>query len=226
MGLPQAFLDLVDAPAVARDGLRPRAELLPQRDRRGIHQLRAPELRHVGKFPLLFLQRFLQPGQGIGQFAHQPDRRDPQRGGIDVVGGLSAVRVVERMDPRVIARLSAQPENGQVREHFVDVHVRRRARPALQGVHGKRRGVAPFRHLVARGGEGVGDVRRQRAEFAVGQRAGFLHDREGADQFRPRRAAAGAEIPQRPLHVDPVQGVGGHLHGAQAVAFRPHGKAL
>ena len=101
------------------------SELLSERHRNGVHQMRAARLHDVVELGGLALERSgkeLERGQ---QLARQLRKRRQVHGGReDVVGRLAHVHVIVRMD--VITR--------ERRDHLVRVHVRARARAGLEHV--------------------------------------------------------------------------------------------
>ena len=62
------------------------------------------------------------------------DQRQPERGRVDVVGGLPEVHVIVRVDVLVLAFLVAERFEREVGDHLVRVHVGRGARAALDEV--------------------------------------------------------------------------------------------
>ena len=166
--LPQPLLHFIYAPAVARDGLRRRAELLAQRDGHGVHELGSAQLAHVVELVLAPLERFLQAGALLAQLTHAADGRDAQGGGVDVVGGLAAVHVVNGADG------AAQLLGRHAGQDLVHVHVGGRARAALQRLGHELVVRLARQHAVARAGNRVVQV-RVHAQLGVGAR-GRLFD--------------------------------------------------
>ena len=89
-----------------RDGRGVAAELLAERDRRGVHQVRPAALDHVGELAGLGLERRRRGGPGAGQQrpSDQPGRGEVDRRREDVVGRLGGVDVVVGMDRPAQAR--------------------------------------------------------------------------------------------------------------------------
>src|SRR5690606_25598602 len=107
-------------------------ELLAEGDRRGVHQVRAAGLDHLGELLALALQ-------GGGEVVEGGDEllsdgrggRDVDRGGEDVVGRLAGVDVV------VGVHRAAEALGGEGGDDLVHVHVRRGARTGPEDVDGE-----------------------------------------------------------------------------------------
>ena len=166
--LPQALLHFIYAPAIARDGLRRRAELLAQGHGHGVHELGPAQLAHVVELVLPPLERLLQAGALLAQLPHAADGGDAQRGGVDVVGGLSAVHVVDG------AYRAAQLLGRHAGQHLVHVHVGGGARATLQRLGHELVVRLAGQHSVARVGHGTVKL-RVHAQLGVGARRGLLH---------------------------------------------------
>ncbi len=138
------------------------AELLPQRDRGGVHQVRAAGLHDRGEGVALALQCGGQVLQCRDEVVH--DGRgggDVDAAGEDVVARLAGVDVVVRVDR------TAEALGGEGREDLVDVHVRRGAAAGLEDVDREVRVPAAVGHLGGRVLDRRGHVGRQHAEVGV-----------------------------------------------------------
>ena len=83
-----------------------------------------------------------------------------------------------------MAFFDVQPFQRQIGDDFIGVHIHRRARAAL--IHIGRKLVeaaALVQHLVAGADNGFGNVRRNHAQLAVGQRRRFFYHHHAAHQF-------------------------------------------
>jgi hypothetical protein len=63
------------------------------------------------------------------------DGRDPDRGGIDVVGRLTHIHMPVRVNHRVVTLVEAEDLQCAVGDDFVGVHVRRGSGAALDDIH-------------------------------------------------------------------------------------------
>ena len=98
-------------------------ELLAQRHRRRVHEVRAPRLHDRCELPGLALERHRQPPQRRDEgIDHAIGRRQVDRRREDVVARLAGVDLVVGVDR------PAQPLGGEVGDHLVGVHVGRGAR--------------------------------------------------------------------------------------------------
>ena len=220
----QALLALVDAPAVAVEGLGIGAHLAAQRGEHRVLVLGAADLDHVGERLLLLLEGLLQGHHLLLEPVQERDGRQAQGGGVGVVGALVQVEVVERRDARVAAGRLAEDLQGAVGQHLVDVHVGAGAGAALQAVDDDLRGEPAVGQLAAGAldGVGLGLVAGPRAERAVGARAGELHRAEGTGQLAVHRLAGEREVLEGALGMRAVQARGRHGHLAQQVALDAH----
>jgi hypothetical protein len=124
-------------------------ELLPERERRCVLQMRAPDLDDRGERSALFLQRgFEDPGGGHDLRVQRARRGDMHRRRKDVVRRLSEIDFIVRMHQALLSALAAQQLRGAVGQHLVDVHVALRPRPGLPDDERELRVVAPGEHLV------------------------------------------------------------------------------
>ena len=167
-GVGDPVAPLADLGGVAR-------ELLAQRDRHGVHQVRAAGLHQVGELHGLRGQRVAQVvergKEALGDLL--------ERGGVHgrrehVVRALAHVDVVVRV--RAVA--------GEVGDHLVGVHVRRGARAGLEDVDRELVVVLAGRHRVGGGGDAPGQLRVEEPQVGVDPRRGALdpaqppHDRQ------------------------------------------------
>ncbi len=203
----------------------PAVELLAQRHRNRILQVRAAHLQYVVEFPALGEERLLQPAQRFHVAVEAEDQRQAERRRIDVVGRLPEVHVIVRVDELVLAFLMAETLERQVGDHLVRVHVGRRSGAALDEI-----GDELVAHLagdqpVARAGDGVGNLRVEHAEVAIRERRGLFHVAERLDEvgLQRHRDARDVEVllPAQRLHA--VIRVRRNLLLAEEVLFDPNG---
>ena len=188
--LQQAGQGLLEPGDAVVELLRPARDLLPERQRRRVHQVRAADLHDVvaGRGPLP--QRVAQRRERRDHLAPERDtRRHVDRGGEAVVRGLAAVHVVVRVHETLLAPLAAQELARAVRQHLVHVHVRLRAAAGLP--HHERELVVPAarEHLVRRRDDGAALRRVEQPELDVDERRRLLHLDQRAHQ-RTRHALA------------------------------------
>jgi len=219
---PQPLLALEDPPPVAGQGFGPGRALGAQGHGHGVLQLGAAHLDHLPEGALLVLEGLLQQGDGFFQAAQQPDRRDLNRGGEDVVRGLVQVDAPQGVDQGVVALGAAQQLDGPVGQDLVDVHVQGRASAALQGVDDDRPAQVALDHLSAGGLDGRGDFPGQEAKLPVGPSAGQLDHGHGHDQLGVRRPPGQGEVLQGAQGVDAVVGVVGQRPRPQGVSLVSH----
>jgi hypothetical protein len=179
---PERGLDPLGALAHLR---RVAAELLAERHRHRVHQMRAPGLDDVVELRRLRLQRRSQLVERRQQIVGElVERREMHGGGEHVVRRLPHVHVVVRV--HVVAR-----ERGH---HLVRVHVRRGPRAGLEDVDRELVVQLAARDAVA----GVGDALRlvlvQQPELRVHARGGRLDAPEPARDRRRNRLARDGEV--------------------------------
>ena len=167
------------------------------------------------------LERFLQRHHIRLQHMQQPDRGQPQRGGIRVIGRLVQIDVVQRRYAPVLPM--RQPQNLQraIGQHLVDVHVGAGPCAALQRVHHNLARQLALAQLAA----GLLDrlrlglVSGPCAQRAIGQRTGQLHLAEGKRQRRMHHAPGQGKVLQRPCRVDAIPSFHRQRALAQVVFF-------
>ena len=116
----------------ARQRRRERLELLAERHRHGVLELRAAHLQDVGELLALGAERGDQLVDRGDELRVAERHADVQRRRIGVVGGLRAVDVIVRIAVLVLALLVAHQLERAVGDHLVGVHVGRRAGAALE----------------------------------------------------------------------------------------------
>ena len=194
-GRGAAERDLTDPPERVADavGAEPdlggeAAELLAERDRDRVHQVGAPRLHVVGELVGLGGERRREAverrQQVVGDLA---ERRQVDGGREDVVRRLAHVDVVVGMGPVA----------GEVGDHLVRVHVRRRAGAGLEGVDGELVVVLAVADLVAGGGDPLGEVGVELAELGVDPRRGGLQAAEPVDDGGGDRVPGDREVRDR-----------------------------
>ena len=162
------------------DGVR--RELLPERHRHRVLQLRAAHLQHVAKLRGLGFERAAQHGHRIDESEDSEVAGDLERRRVDVVGALAHVDVFVRMQVLVFAARVAELLEPEIRDHLVCIHVRRRSRTALDDVDDELIVQPPGPDVLARTDDRVGLDPVEHAELVVRQRRRLLDARERADQ--------------------------------------------
>jgi len=215
--LGQRLLDPLDA---VGDLLRIAAELLAQRQRRGVLSVGAPDLDDVGPGLGFGFQGFVQMLQRRDQVIdHLFGAGDVHGRGIGVVRRLAHVDVVVRVDRLLGAHLAAQHLDGAVRDHLVGVHVRLGARTRLP--HDQREVVVQlaFDDFIGRLDDDVGQGRIQLAQLTIGLGGGALDDAQGPHDRQGLLLPADLEVSQRTLRLGAPVAIGGDFDGAEGVGF-------
>ena len=203
------------------------AELLAQRQGRGIDQVRAADLEDVlplarllGKRPAAIVQgrqQLLADAQGHGHV----DRR-----GKNVVGALPHVHVVVRMNGlRVGEAVAAAEFDGPIGDHLVDVHVGRGAGAGLKDIHRKLVVEASVGHLAAGGNQRLDLPERDRVlsrtsqftQIAIYDSGCPLYQAEGMNEFRRHAAAGDGEVFHGPLRLGAIVSRGGQAYLAHRI---------
>jgi hypothetical protein len=154
----QRLLDALDA---VLDLLGIAAELLAQRQRRGVLGMGAADLDDVAPGLGLGVQRGVQMFQGRDQVVdHLFGAGDVHGRGIGVVGRLAHIDVVVGVDRLLGAHLAAQNLDRAIRDHLIGVHVRLGARTRLPDHQREVVVQLAFDHLIGGLDDGVGQGRR------------------------------------------------------------------
>jgi hypothetical protein len=193
-------------------------ELLPERERRRVLQVGAPDLDDSGE--RIALQR-----EGIAEGLHRrddvlvdgPRGGDVHRGRKHVVRRLPEVHVVIRVHQTLLAALAAEQLRGAVGKHLVDVHVALRARAGLPDGQRKLLFVLSGEHFRRGARYRLRLARLEQAELGVRQRRALLDQREGVDYLRRHALGRDAEEAPAALGLRAPKPPGGHLDRPEAV---------
>ena len=186
--LPDAFERVPHAGGALTHLRRVARELLAERHRHRVHQVRPAGLDDVVELRRLALERVRELLERRQEVVRQLlERREVDGGREDVVGGLAHVDVVVRVD--VLAR-----ERG---EHLVRVHVRGGAGAGLEDVDRKLVVELAGRDALGCGGDALGLVRVEEAELRVHPCRGTLDPAEPACDGCGDRLAGDREVGDR-----------------------------
>ena len=190
------------------------AELLAERDRGGVHEVRAAGLHRV--LPQLGLRL-----EGDGEVVERGDERvDERLRDGDVHGGRE--HVVRRLrGVHVVVRVHVRTEDagGESGEHLVHVHVRRRAGARLVGVDRELTVVGTGGHLVGGLGDRVGDGPVEGSQLLVRECSGLLDARERGDLGGLQALARDREVLDGALRLCAIERVHGNPHLAHGVVL-------
>jgi hypothetical protein len=155
-------------------------ELLAERDRDGVHQVRAPGLDDVVELVGLRSSDAASARAPAAGRCELVERGEVHGGREDVVRRLAHVDVVVRVHALA----------GERRDHLVRVHVRARARAGLEDVDRELVVELAGGDPVAGGGDALGDVGVEQPEVGVRARGGGL---DPAEPVRDRRGIGSPE---------------------------------
>ena len=136
-----------------------------------------------------------------------------------VVRRLRHVDVVVGMDRLLRSHLAARNFDGAVGDDLVDVHVGLRAAAGLPDAQRKLVVQLAGDDFVRRLHDELGFVGRKLAQILIHQRARFLENAEGADQFRRHGVASNVEMQQRALRLRAPVNIGRDFDLSHAVGF-------
>ena len=210
----------LDAGDAVLDLLGIAAELLAQRQGRGVLGVGAADLDDVGPGLGLGLQRdvqVLQRGQEVVDDLFGAG--DVHGRGIGVVGRLAHVDVVVGVDRRLGAHLAAQHLDGAVTDDLVGIHVRLGARAGLPDHQREMVVQLAVDDLVGRVDDRVADGGVELAQRHVGLGGGALDDAQGADDGQRLLLPADLEVAEAALGLSPPVAVRSDLDGAEGVGF-------
>ncbi len=219
--LPEAFFHFVDPPAVPGNCLGIGTEFFSERDRNGIHHLSPSELHDPVVFLFPALKTFLQSAAALTERPNQTDGSDSERSGIDIVGRLAHIHIIEWMKIYIFARLMAHVSQAEIGKHFIHVHVCRRSGTALQGIGRKCRTerMRITQDLIAGRNDCLCFFFLQSAGIPICQCGCFLHGDHCCDQFHAYRSSGYLEVGKRPGSFNSVQTLLRKLHRAKQVFF-------
>ena len=212
----------LDALDVRRELGHVARELLAQGERHGIHEMRAPDLRHLGVLHLLVVQRISQRADRGDESVHDLlDGGDVHGGREGVVGRLRHVDVVVGVDRLLGPHDTTGQLDGPVRDHLVGVHVGLGAAPGLPDAQREVVIELTFGYLGRRLLDEDGQLVTELAQVAVHLGRGTLEDAEGPDDRLGHGLGADVEVMQRALCLCPPIPVRRDLYLSHAVALHP-----
>lgn len=220
--------ELAEPRVVLAERRREAVELLAERHRHGVLQLRAPDLEHLRELRALREERPAQQVELVERLQQRVDERHLERGRVRVVRGLAAVHVVERVHVLVVAQRVAGLLERAVRDDLVGVHVGAGAGATLDHADHELVVQLPADDLRADLVDLLGLPGVEHADLHVGAGRRLLHLRERDHELRvdAQRPEADGEVLERARRVDPPVRVGGDVQAPQAVDLGPDGVAV
>ena len=146
------------------------------------------------------------------------------RGRKSVVGALSTIHMVIRMDAVLAAQPEAEHLVGAVGDDLVDVHVGLGAAAGLPDDQREVNIEHAVDHLLAGVEDRLGELLRNAARPGVHFACGLLCDPVSADEHPRKAVLADGEVPQRALRLGTPIPVGWDLDWSEAVGFRSCGR--
>jgi hypothetical protein len=210
---------IVGAPFEAR-GVT--AEFLTERNRHRILQVGAPDFQHVLEGVRFVVERGRERACGIEEAAMGKQKRDAGRRGKHVVGRLSHVDVIVRMNEAILTAYPAHQLGGAVGQHLVRVHVVRGAGAGLIDVDDEVVAQRTAEDFVRRAGNRAADARVEAPERHVGLRRGLLDENRRGDEIGRRAQPADRKVLDRPRRLNAVVRLGGDGVLTQGIALHPH----
>ena len=204
------------------------AELLSERDRHRVLQVRASRFQHVGEFVGLAREALDERTGRSDERRRAEQQREPRRRRKDVVGRLSHVDVVVRVHARVGAARFAEDLGRAVGEHLVRVHVVRRTGAGLVDVDDELIAERAADDLVGGLDDRTRDIAFQTPERRIGFGRRLLDENRRDDQVGRRAQTADRKILDGAGGLHAVVRIGGNLHFAEGIALDAigHGSGL
>ena len=137
------------------------AELLAERHRHGVLQVRAPDLENGFERVGLLRQGRRERSGRLHQRRMAEQQREPRRRREDVVRGLSHVDVIVRMHDPVLTAGAAEDLRRPVGQHLVRVHVVRRAGARLVDIDDELVAQGAAEDFIGGADDGVANPRRR-----------------------------------------------------------------
>ena len=196
-------------------------KLLSARHGDGVLQLCAAHLDVVLELLALLAERGHKTLQSGYELLVHLDEGEADGGGIDVVGGLTAVAVVVGPAVLVVALFVAHQLEGTVGNHLVGVHVDRRAGTTLHHVGDEVLMKLAVDDLAAGAAHSVGHVVRKLTQLVVGLGSSELHVCNGLDILGivAHVLARNLVIVDGALSLHTIVSLGGYLELTQEVAL-------
>ncbi|SAJ31298.1 Uncharacterised protein [Enterobacter cloacae] len=158
----------------------------------------------------------------VDQFDDRGIHRDAEAGWVGVVGGLTFVNVIVRVQVLVFTFLMTHQLQADVCQHFIGVHVDGGARAALIDVDRELiHAFAVVQHLIARGDNRICSAFRNGLQLFVRQSRGFFYHHHATHKFRDVAdfAVADVEVFNRSQSVNTIVGIRWNFPGTQQIFF-------
>ena len=176
------------------DVRRVATELLSERDRHRVLEVRAAGLEDGRELAALFPQPVAQGARRDEQIAQDEEDGQARRRRIDVVGRLSHVHVIVGMHALVRAEAFPEDLGSAVGEHLVGVHVVRGPRAGLVDVDDELIAEPSVQHLVGGPHDRAGQAGSKPAERAIRLGCGLLDEDRRRHERRRRGEAADGKV--------------------------------
>ena len=160
-------------------------EFLSEGHRYRVLQLGTTHFQDVLELNRFTLEALAQLMNCIHQFYDGGVHRDAETGRVSIVGGLTFVNMIVRIQILIFAFLMSHQFEANVRQHFVGVHVNGCARAALVYVNRELiHAFAVVQDFITCRNNRVSNAFWNGLEFFVCQRSGFLHHHHTANKLR------------------------------------------
>ncbi len=185
-------------------------------------QLGTTHFQNVLELNRFALEAIAQLVDGVDQFHNRGINRDAEAGWVGVVGGLTFVNVIVRVQVLVFTFLVTHQLQADICQYFVGVHVDGGTRAALIDVNRELvHAFAVVQHFIAGSDNRICCAFRNGLQLFVCQRCRFLHHHHATDKLRNVAdfAVADVEVFNRSQSVDTVVGIRWNFPGTQQVFF-------
>ncbi|CCJ84381.1 conserved hypothetical protein [Cronobacter dublinensis 582] len=211
---------VVDMLKIVLKHRHPAGDLLAERQRRGVLQMRTADFHDIGEGARLVAERLVQHLQLRDQlFAQRDNRRDVHRRRENVVRTLAFVNVIIGVNFARHPALAAEDFARPVGQHFVHVHVGLGAGAGLPDGQRELLRVRAFQHLVRRVDNGVAALGRQQAEIHIDLRGGAFRQRQRLDKRGRHFLGGNTKMLKRSLRLRAPEFFGRHVDGTHGIFF-------
>jgi len=182
--------------------------------------MRASRFYNVVKLDGFLLQRVRQTVHRREQRVKPQENAQTDGGRNRVVGALRHVHVVVRIDRFIfVANVKAEHLIGAIGNHFVHVHIVRRAGAGLERIEFKMAREFIVHHFLRGLRDGVREVGVEQTQIAVHFGGGAFDERHAPDKGALLFQMANRKIVQGALRLSAPQSVGGDLEFAHRIFF-------
>ena len=201
-------------------------KFLPQGHRHGILQLGAADFQDIPEFPGLVRKGLAQPTHRGNQGLDAAERRDLERGRVDIIGALADIDMLVGVQLCIVAARMAQNFQSAVGDHLIGIHIGGSACAALNDIDDKMPVPLPVADFLAGLTNRLHPALIEQAQLEIRLCRRLFDGCQGIDEIgiNGNRGAGDRKILDRPQRMHAVIGARGHVFVADQVMLASGGQ--